>query len=156
VKVDPHPLGFTKAEAWKKPDGSTLRVHVWDDHLPDDIDIHQHRADFTSTVITGSMNEELWRYVDDPDGGWEHALVDCGADEAGRYHVDPRSPWTRCRIEPVQLLTHKAGETYHRDCRDLHRVLPVRLPLVTLVETGPVVQQVHTLIRKRKDRDHDR
>ena len=151
MKVLTHPSGFTKAILSQEPDGSALRVHVWDDHLPDTIDIHQHRASFTSTVITGSMNEEIYRYVDDPDGGWEQALVNCWTDDTGEYHVDPYCAWTRCRVEPVALLTHKTGETYERDCRDLHRVFPVALPLVTLVETGPVERQVHTLIRKRED-----
>lgn len=148
MEIIQHPNGFLKVVFTREADGSALRLHAWDDHVPDTLDIHQHRADFTSTVIEGSMNEELWRYVDDPAGEWERMQVRCWSDEQGNYHVDEHSPRTRCRVEVVQLLTHKAGETYHRPATDLHRIFPVKLPLVTLVRFGRTYQEIHTLIRK--------
>ena len=151
MKVTSHPNGFLKVVFDEGDDGSSLRLHAWDTHVPDDLDIHQHRADFTSTVLEGSMNEELWRYVDDPDGGWDRMTVNCWTDSEGRYHVDEATPRVRCRVEVAALLTHKKGQTYGRPATDLHRVFPVRLPLVTLVEFGPVYRRVHTMIRKREE-----
>lgn len=147
MKVIQHPLGFLKVIIWEE-EQSALRFHAWDDHLAADIDIHQHRASFTSTVLEGSMNEELWAYTDDPAGGWDRLTVHCSQD-GDVYHVDEKAPSVRCRVQVKELFTHKAGETYHRPATDLHRVLPVRLPLVTLVRVGPVCNEVHTILRKR-------
>lgn len=150
MKIIQHPNGFLKVTIREEADGSSLRLHAWEDHIPDDLDIHQHRADFTSTVLEGSMNEEIWEYRDDPGGTHERLTADCwtqGDEDGDIYRVDEKAPRVRCRIEPVSLLTHKAGETYHRPATDLHRVFPVKLPLVTLVRFGPVYHRVHTIIR---------
>lgn len=149
VKVTQHPNGFLKVVIADEADGSSLRFHAWDDHVPDTIDIHQHRGDIEySTVLEGSMNEELWTYADDPGGEWERMQVRCWTDEQGNYHVDEHSPRVRCRPEIAELLTHKAGETYCRPATDLHRVFPVKLPLVTLVRFGKAYNEIHTMIRK--------
>lgn len=153
MKIIQHPNGFLKVTIWEEDDGSSLRLHAWDDHVPGDLDIHQHRADIiTSTVLEGSMNEEIWGYDADPGGEWERLRADCWADDQGNYHVDEHDPRIRCKPHVIQLLTHKAGETYDRPATDLHRIFPVKLPLVTLVRFGPVYQRVHTVIRKLPSR----
>lgn len=148
MKITSHPNGFLKVIAWEEADGSSLRLHAWEEYVPDTTDIHMHRGDFTSHVLEGSMDEEIWTYIDDPAGEWERMQVRCWTDENGTYHVDEHSPRIRCRAEIKELLTRKAGDTYYRPAKDLHRIFPVKLPLVTMVRFGKTYQDIHTLIRK--------
>ena len=94
------------------------------------------------------MQEEIWTYEDDPAGDWERMQVRCSSDDDGTYHVDERSPRIRTRPVLLDLFTRKAGDTYHRPAGDLHRIFPVRLPLITLVRFGKTYNEIHMMIRK--------
>lgn len=148
MKVTHHPNGFLKVVLKEEPDGSQLRLHAWD--VPgEDSDIHQHRADFTSRVVEGFMLEEIYGYEDCEDGNCERLTADCRTDSAGRYHVDVKIT-VPCRVRVIRTERHGAGETYFRDARDLHKAIAVKVPLITIVSFGPVYQQVHDIIRERK------
>jgi len=147
MKVTSHPNGFLKVVVWERDDGSSHRIHAWDE-AGGDSDIHQHRADFSSVVVEGEMAEEIYGFADEKNGGWDHLEANCWQDGGGGYHVDIESS-VHCR--PVLLRTeiHRAGETFDRPAVDLHRVIAVKVPLVTVVTFGPAYQQVHTILRRR-------
>lgn len=150
MKVLDHPHGFLKIVLREKPDGSSYRIHVWDELERDRRDIHQHRGDFTSEVIEGSMAEEIYDYEDCADGGYVRLFTECRQDDSGAYHIDDTAV-SRCRVRLVRTEQHKAGETYFRGARDLHRVIAVTVPLITLVTCGPTYQEVHTILRARQE-----
>jgi len=145
MRIYQNPNGFAVVELWKADDGSCERIHAWGDHVAD-ADIHQHRSDFVSTVLEGFFNEEIWTHQDDPDGEWERMTVDC-VNDGDEYRVDVLDR-TRCTVEIKEVLVHRQGTTYERSATDLHRVFPVKLPLVTRVNFGLVTNRVHMMIRK--------
>ena len=149
MKVTIHPNGFLKVVIADLPDGGADRLHVWDQPHTDS-DIHQHRADFTSTVVRGLLVEEIYDWVPDPDGDHDWMRVNCWTDDAGEYHVDVHET-VRCRVAVARTEIHRAGKTYKRDAHDLHKAIAVEVPLVTMPVFGPVYNQVHTMIRKRPD-----
>lgn len=148
MKVVQNPNGFLVITLTAGADGSAQRLHVWD-RPGGDGDIHQHRADFTSTIIEGTMHEEIYACDSDPAGDWDLLRADCWSSPDGEYHVDETEPRRRCTPGLLRTETHLPGETYERDGRDLHRVVAVTVPLVTMVTFGPIYQRVHTLLQKR-------
>lgn len=147
MKIVRHPNGFLRVEFFRKNSGESDRLHVWDSP-GEDSDIHQHSYDFTSEVYSGVMNEELYSYREDPNGAYERWSVICGADEAGVYHVDVAAE--KIRVTPVLLdvLTHRAGETYERPAADFHKVIAATTPLITRVSAGPVHERRHFFLRE--------
>jgi hypothetical protein len=149
MKVVQNPNGFLVVTISENSDGSAHRLHVWD-KPGGDSDIHQHRADFTSTIIEGEMTEEIYVYEDDPEGDWDRLQANCWSEPSGEYHVDVESR-ARCTVRIDRIETAGPGVIYDRNASELHRVIAVQLPLVTMVDFGPVYQQVHTIIRKRTE-----
>jgi len=143
MRIHQNPNGFAVVTLYEE-EGFSERIHAWGEHVGDN-DIHQHRADFESTVLEGFFNEEIWTYQDDPEGGWERMTVDCINEPEYRVDVLDR---TRCTVEIAEVLVHRQGTTYARKATDLHRVFPVQLPVVTRVTFGPVANRIHTMIRK--------
>jgi hypothetical protein len=149
VRTYENPNGFTVEVLRENPDGSALRRHRWAGPGQDG-DIHAHRGDYDSGVEEGTVFEEIYGYEDDPDGGWDRMLVDCiGDDGSGTYRTDVKSS-VRCRVTLLRTEVHQAGETYHRDARELHRIV-VPGPAVTLVRFGPSRNRVHVMIRRREE-----
>jgi len=146
MRIYENPNGFAVVVLWESPDGSAERIHAWGDHVSD-TDIHQHRGDYDSEILEGSCNEEIWEYEDDISGDWERLTVNCLGDSGSGYKVKIRDR-VRCRVTVKELLTHKAGEAYTRKATDLHRIFPVKLPLVTRVNFGRTYNEIHTMIRK--------
>ena len=128
MKITSHPNGFLRVTFSEEADGSEDRLHVWGTAGYEDGDIHQHGADFTSTIIEGVMREELYEAVDDESGDYERWTVDCWTDEEGVYHVDESAPRVRCRAVLREVLEHSQGETYHRPASDLNKVIALKVP----------------------------
>jgi hypothetical protein len=148
MKVTSHPNGFLRVTFSEEADGSEDRLHVWDVSGYEDGDIHQHGADFTSTIVEGEMMEELYAAVDDEDGDYERWTVDCWTDDEGNYHVDESAPRVRCRAVLKEVLAHYPGETYERPASDLHKVIAAKVPLITRGSTGPKYLRGHRMLRK--------
>lgn len=147
MRIHENPNGFTVVTLYDGGDLFQDRIHAWGDHVTEP-DIHQHRAGFVSTVLEGLFNEEVWTYEDDPEGEWMRMTADCiNNDENDEYKVRVLDQ-ARCRVEIAEVLVHRQGSTYERKATDLHRVFPVKCPVVTRVSFGPVTNRVHTIIRK--------
>jgi hypothetical protein len=148
MKVISHPNGFLRVTFSSEADGSQERLHVWDVSGYEDGDIHQHGSDFTSTIIEGVMMEVLYEVVDDEDGDYERWTVDCRVDDAGNYHVDEFAPRVRCRAVLKEELMHNPGETYVRTATYLHKVIAIKVPLITRSSVGPKYLHGHSMLRK--------
>jgi|SRR5277367_514944 len=145
-KISRHPNGFTKITVRETPSGSSERIHIWVDSGYHDSDIHQHRADFTSTIITGAMNEELYRYHDSVNGEYERAEVICtSTDDA--YCVNLTHVPVRCDVELINSITRTAGDHYTRSSADLHRIVAVQVPLITHVSFNEITRAQIIMIR---------
>lgn len=148
MKVTSHPNGFLRVTFSEEADGVHDRLHVWGTPGYEDGDIHQHGSDFTSTIIEGVMREELFEAVDDENGDYERWTVDCWTDDEGAYHVDESAPRVRCRVVLREVVEHFPGETYHRPASDLHKVIALKVPLITRGTTGPKHRWGHSMLRK--------
>lgn len=146
MRIYENPNGFAVVVLHEEEDGSAERIHAWGDHVAGG-DIHQHRGDYTADVLEGFMNEEIWTYRDDPSGGWMRMTVDCKGSKGGEYKVEILEE-VRCSVEIAEVLVHRQGSSYERKATDLHRIFPVKLPVVTRVNFGPVYNRIHTMIRK--------
>lgn len=150
MKITQHPNGFLRVEFFKNDTGESDRLHVWDTPgLMDGADIHQHEADFISTIVSGVMQEDLYGYTEDPDGTWERWSVVCYTDDEGKYHVDAGDE--KIRVTPVlkETLLHYAGETYKRPAADFHLVTAVEVPLITRGTTGAAYMRRHFFLREK-------
>jgi hypothetical protein len=148
MKITSHPNGFLRVTFSGGANGSEDRLHVWDVPGYEDGDIHQHGADFTSKIVEGVMVEQLYAAVDDEEGDYERWTVNCWTDHEGNYHVDESAPRVKCRALLKEELTHNPGETYERPASDLHKVIAVKVPLITRGSTGPKYRKTHTMLRK--------
>lgn len=121
-----HQLGFMKVVLMSKPNGGSLRLHVWDqpEGIPEDI--HSHCASFISRVVRGSLVENAFELTP----GETHAYF--------RYHFDAdrghscatRDGLTGVRLKKVHPLG--TGETYVKQALELHSVSEVELGTITV------------------------
>lgn len=93
--------------------GTTRRVHVWGDHVSD---MHTHPWNFTSTVLSGRLENEI--YVKDPIVGegskYYRQKIKTGP---GRWlEGDPEEVWMGLRS--VALYT--PGQRYRQDFEQIH------------------------------------
>lgn len=92
-------------------DRREYRLHVWDPgDAMGDPPVHDHPADFTSTVLVGELLNT--RYAEDP-GGREYV----------RERYSPKDESVR-RTDSVRLVgtpeTLRAGDRYHQAAHELH------------------------------------
>jgi hypothetical protein len=141
MKVMQHANGFLKLVVSEYPDGTSReRVHIWDAPFTD-ANIHSHRWDFTSSVLAGSLRNEVYEYEDDPDGDqFRHDWQGGGPAGDGTFTYV-----ARCRARLVDARTYRAGDVYEQDARLLHKAV-VDGSAVTMVETSPVRCPVTTVI----------
>lgn len=129
-----HANGFLKAEV---PDvfGGTLRVHLWDpaDRRCDVTrsDIHNHRWDFASMIVTGEVRSRLFR----PTSGYGMwGEYECFHDESA-YQFRPLGKASMLVTSDRTLVR---GVTYYLDSLAVHDVVPSSSEAtVTIVLHGP-------------------
>lgn len=110
------------------------RFHFWHPELPTNSvyehEWHDHRYDFKSSVIVGSITNELASWRSNPSG--DHAIWEvCCAGNGATYkgEVD---------LIPVGSFTTHAGDSYHLSRDALHRVQAERCMTLQTRTTGPV------------------
>ena len=125
------------------------RLHFWHPELLPDVpdeEIHDHRYDFTSTVVTGKLTHEVYDFVavntDVTNADYQMAFVSC----------DPTKPLSETSQEITfgeiqsygsQILT--AGSSYFFPSRRFHKTHAKRA--VTYLERGPVQYEYARSIR---------
>jgi hypothetical protein len=106
---------------------SVIRFHIWDREISADQEYHNHRYDFKSYVLLGSLLNEIASVVEDPKGEFAHVVV--------RYDgiTSERVPsQKRFSVNEIKSFIMKEGDFYELNCNDFHRSLCVTIPTVTV------------------------
>ena len=120
------------------------RLHFWHPHLMADTpeeELHDHRYEFTSKIVRGTMTHETWEFVEDQYGDYEMVEVSC---EPGK-ESDP-NPIARGHIRLAGRYTMVEGSVYTFPPTGFHRIEASRA--VTLLTRGPKVRDVARVIKE--------
>lgn len=113
-----HDNGFTKIVLYDSADGRyRIRLHTWDPFEVEeqDVNIHDHRYDFVSLVVSGTFENRRWNFCDH---GTEYKLFRYFArDEAGTYRLELVD---RLRLAPNPVEVYSAGGSYLMMRDELH------------------------------------
>lgn len=136
-----HPNGFYKMKlispgvhAW------ALRIHIWDAPTPIS-DVHNHRWNFASFVISGRLRESQFTMTRDQG---QIPVFQLTKSMDGRYTYSPDG---RCNIREVRQNIRGEGESYSLDHKVLHSADPESgYPVITAVLQGRDVSRATTVI----------
>lgn len=137
-----HPNGFTKIKlAGPNHHGWVIRVHVWDNEWQD-ADIHSHRWNFASHILSGEMVEETYELTESP-GNWAKFL--CSASVQGHYSLTPQGS---CTVRLHERQRYHTGLSYERSAATMHKVSTgTTYPIITLFIQGSEQEPATTVIR---------
>lgn len=135
VRWKTHPLGFFHI-AEDLGEGAHLRVHVWprDWAVSDEQvggEIHDHIFNLRSLVFFGSVKNETFEAVGDPNGKFQLLNIEY---DPGMSHVSPSG--SRVRLKELECCVHSAGEVYGVRPGVFHRSSAEVTPAITLVLAG--------------------
>lgn len=146
-----HDNGFDKFVLSSAPaSGLKLVLHVWRSVKNDYVDnIHDHRWDFASIVLCGSLRFDL--YEPDRNGASYPVLYYSSPDDGHAYRMDPADDIIVARRASV-IMTK--GSSYRWNMSLLHRAWGVAVPLtVTLIVQGPAKRARTTVLVRSVRRD---
>jgi len=135
-------LGFIQLKL-----NETQRMHFWHPHLmqnvPDE-EIHDHRYDFTSHILKGSMTHEVWEFIEGKSGPFDLMEVSC---KPG-VEADP----TALAVGDIKLVSSYSmveGSHYniHKDL--FHRIKASSA--ITFLTRGAVLKENARIARDRKN-----
>lgn len=96
-------------------------------------EVHNHRYDFESTIIKGTIIQELYSYnLNDKGDSWITKET-CNPDTKKEFER------LRCSIKLLQRQTFKAGSSYWTDHDTLHRVEST--DAITYLKRGPYMKE---------------
>lgn len=137
-------LGFIQLKVEKDQ-----RLHFWVPHWPaipgSATELHDHRYDFISTVLKGSVEQEVFSATPtQPEpfkGCMELVEVDC---KPGREGAPEIQGYVRANL----LVAHRveAGQQYRLGNEAFHRAWSVG-PTITLLERGPIAKDLARVLR---------
>lgn len=107
-------LGFIQVKINDK-----YRVHFYTKELPSTTmleEIHNHRYDFKSDILKGTLTQELYGYTLNPDGEYRLTQETCNPSNKKEFDKYP------CSIQKLQTQIFAAGSTYTTNHNTLHRV----------------------------------
>lgn len=140
-------LGFIqlKLESERSPVfGTDIRMHFWVPALSpitEAEEVHNHRYDFFSTVVAGSLVHETWQFESHPSGQTEIVEVSC---KPG-VPADPE-PLGRGTPHLTGRYTLATGSSYFFPHTGFHRTITTQ-SAVTLLERGPIRSQNALVLR---------
>ncbi len=124
------------------------RIHFWHPELQADVpeeEVHDHRYDFTSTIVAGELVHEVYGFRGNLDRDIaDHELVHVSCDPHKAVPENLLKP----RIGELDLYgTHTmvAGSRYFFPARRFHKTKPSRA--VTLLTRGPIQHEFARVIR---------
>jgi hypothetical protein len=123
------PLGFYYLHD-DQADGASHRMHIWLPEGPDspENDRHQHKFDMRSQVLCGSLESNVFQFVEIP-GGEEIEFEVTYA----RGHSGLRDTGRVGQLESICTFKTPAGGSYFLKAGIIHRALPVERPCVTML-----------------------
>lgn len=139
-----HRNGFDKI-VLASPAGTALKLvlHVWpsEDRIDDD-DIHDHRWDFASVVVSGRLQLEM--YQPDVRGDSFSVMSYRSLPGPGNCELEPKGTMT---VSPCVSVTLPVGSDYSWSANLLHRAygLPGH-PTATLIVQGPPGRQTTSVL----------
>lgn len=142
-----HANGFDKVVLATHPQNHwKLRLHVWpQNHTADQQEnIHNHRWDFASAVLVGSLDAEYFAIQKDEDGPLE-AYEYFSPETSSQYDFDLQGS---ARATTLDLNTLTSDAEYGLAFDVFHRVALSKGPAATLVLQGPVKQRSTTVVRE--------
>jgi hypothetical protein len=147
-----HRNGFDKI-VLAAPSASPLKLvlHVWPEGgLANSDNIHDHRWDFSSVIICGSLQLEF--YEQDAGGKSYSVMRYRPMPEVGSFELRPDGTAT---VSSCASVTMTEGSTYRWSCDRLHRAwgLPGRVTATLLVQ-GPPIRENTTVLVCQDDADY--
>ncbi|MFF4346041.1 hypothetical protein [Streptomyces sp. NPDC001530] len=137
-----HPNGFYKMKLLSAgADSWALRIHVWDGPVAQS-DVHDHRWDFSSYIVSGELLESQFSL--DRDAGSTPVFALAKRASSGEYRYTPDGVG---RLSETSRTRRAAGESYTLDHRVLHRADPADgYPVVTAVLQGRDLRRSTTVV----------
>jgi hypothetical protein len=131
-------LGFIQIKL-----GQTYRMHFYTDTLPvlvGEEEVHTHRYDFTSHVLSGLLHQEIFLLTKDD----THS---CEAESCKEGVVSNREPFS-CGIRSITKQLFSEGSSYSI-CHDVfHKVKGSEA--ITLLERTPAIKEYAEVVRRKE------
>lgn len=142
-RITQHPNGFLKLPVATSDRGDRLVFHAWlRDGPGEDNDVHNHRWDFASAVVAGSLATTEYTVHRGQGPLTEYAF---SSGSSGGYEVQPVGP---CNVSTERAAVMPRGTVYYLSREVFHRsgaALPD--PLVTLFLQTPALAPVSSVVR---------
>lgn len=153
-----HPNGFKKIPLGiHRPTRSRLFLHIWDDHYADS-DIHNHRWNFSSLVLSGQLLNTVYSIEPAPvpieperQSAARALLEECVYEPSGdgtRYRLAPVGRLVCVRQQSKRVVD--AGQRYEQRAPEFHRATSTR-NTVTLMSRGSHLQASATMLLRQDD-----
>jgi hypothetical protein len=144
-----HDNGFTKVVLGHRKT-ARVRFHVWSTTQTSESNVHNHRWDFASMVLAGSLRMEYYELVE---GDVDPSDLDTVELEAFRYL--PQRAQSHYDLRPVgpvlaartSTAIGEAGYRYQLEHHRLHRVTAPVTPAVTCFLSAPARTDHTTVLR---------
>jgi hypothetical protein len=131
-----HANNFNKIPLCSSPtSGITVVLHLWRDQLSPvgmDSDVHDHRWDFCSRILVGTLRNKLYEVAEDGEEhqAWAYSSSGSGSD----YGLMETAGTVRIQLSSAALF--RAGSSYYQRGHLLHTAAPLVLPTITVVARG--------------------
>lgn len=121
-----HQLGFNKFTLHTFSDGSSLRLHFWDNKTITKEDIHSHCADFKSLIVHGSIVNNIYRLIE----GADNQIFNYSFDVDKSMIVAKRAGYSA--YELIESKFMNVTDYYFQSSQLLHNVNNVSLNTITI------------------------
>lgn len=135
-------LGFIQVKLNDKE-----RLHFYHDHVPAYVDEpHNHRYDFTSTVVRGALGNTIWSKSGEGDA---HQLFDVFDESCAPDHVvtDPK-PGVKMHVSAMFVTRRGSSYSLHRDVFHVVEPLLDEGPCITHLHRGQTVKEHAQVLRR--------
>lgn len=126
-----HANGFLKMTLARNPDGSKLRLHIWDDALMDytnaQLSAHNHPWSFCSFILCGGFRNTIYKTSNDGELHQRHTCLIDGEENYGHSIVKKGSS----SLIEISNTVMKKGSYYYEFSEEIHRVSPERSTGIT-------------------------
>lgn len=113
-----HDNGFLKLNLYDTSDHRfRIRLHIWDVEVvaAEEVNVHDHRYDFASLIVSGSIENVRWRRG--PNGATFKSFIYRPRDGEGQYQLEKQGSAV---LAPQPAKSYSVGEWYRMDRSELH------------------------------------
>lgn len=109
----------------------------------DDEEVHNHRYNFRSTVLKGTLENQLFFVNEHVNGGFEVADVTCKPGLSGMPEIKIES----AIIKPISTFVTTEGQSYNMFSETFHRVKALTPYTVTRLARGQYLKETAQVVR---------